>query len=504
MKHYLTSLLLILCLLPSCSRQAAQNETISSIDDLAGRTVTVLVGSVQDLYVTENCSNSKILRTESDTDTYTMVESGKVAAMVTSSLSWTVAQANFNNIVEVCGGMMPQPIAVAFNKDDTELRERFNKFLKEYMSCNDLDAINADWANPDTQRRMPDPDEVKDPAGTLRFAVSAIMIPFEYVKEGEIVGSEAEILARFAMSENKRWEFMDVAFSGLINCIQSGKADIGASIMSITPERQESIDFSDPWTMETSVLLVNRAYAGDMLQADADDNGKSFWQSIKDSVYKSLVKEDRYLMLLDGLKTTLIISLLAALLGTMLGILLCYCSMHRSKLLSKTSNVFIEFMRCMPQVVLLMIMFYVVFGNSDIDGIWVAVLAFSLCFAAYTSVIFRSAVQSIDIGQTEAALSMGFGKIKAFVNVILPQTVQRALPVYKGEFIGLIKATSIVGYIAVFDVTKAGDVIRSRTYEALFPLLLVTLLYFIIIWAMTAILKFIETRTQPKRKKFCK
>jgi len=99
---------------------------------------------------------------------------------------------------------------------------------------------------------------------------------------------------------------------------------------------------------------------------------------------------------------------------------------------------------------------------------------------------------------------MGFGKVKAFLNIILPQTVQRALPVYKGEFIGLVKATSIVGYIAVFDLTKAGDIIRSRTYEAFFPLILVTIIYFLVIWALTLFLKFIEAKTQPKRNKFFK
>lgn len=99
---------------------------------------------------------------------------------------------------------------------------------------------------------------------------------------------------------------------------------------------------------------------------------------------------------------------------------------------------------------------------------------------------------------------MGFGKVKAFVNVVLPQAVQRALPVFKGEFIGLVKATSIVGYIAVFDVTKAGDVIRSRTYDAFFPLIIVAILYFLVIWLLTALLKLVENKTQPKRKKFFK
>ena len=504
MKHSITYLSLLVCLFVSCAGPQTEREVIRSLDDLKGKTVAVLGGSVQDLYVSNTCTESRILRTEAASDTYAMIEKGKASAMMDSGISWDAAKKDFKNIFQVVGDIDPQPIGLGFNKSDTELRERFNLFLKKYLAENDMDAINDEWSDPDGKRQMPDPDDVVDPEGTLTFAVSAIIPPFNFIRNGEIVGSESELLARFAMSEGKRWEFMNVAFSGLINCIQSGKADIGASIMSITEERQKSIDFSIPWTMEPTVLLVNRKYAPEELLAAEDDKGETFWQSVKESFDKTLIKEDRYKMLLGGLDTTVLISLLAALFGTILGMLLCFGSMHRSKLLSKSSNFFIEFMRCMPQVVFLMIMFYVIFGKSDIDGIWVSVIAFSLCFAAYTSVIFRTAVQSIDKGQTEAALSMGFGKVKAFVNVVLPQAVQRALPVFKGEFIGLVKATSIVGYIAVFDVTKAGDVIRSRTYDAFFPLIIVTILYFLVIWLLTALLKLVENKTQPKRKKFFK
>lgn len=504
MKNLLLHLLPVLCLLLSCTGKTEDREVIRSMDDLDGKTVTVLSGSVQDLLVSDKCKGSNILRTETEADSYAMLKTGKACAMVTSGISWDIAKRNFNDILEVEGGINPQPIGIGFNKSRTELRERFDAFLTKYMAENDLKAIHDEWADPDSKRQMPSPDEVEHPDGTLKFAVSAITPPFEFIREGEIVGSEVEILARFAMSENKRWEFLNVAFSGFINCIQSGKADAGASIVCITPERQQSIDFSIPWTSEPSVLLVSKAYAPEELLTADESDSKTFWQSTKESFEKSLITEDRYKMLFDGLDTTVIIAILAALFGTLLGMILCYCSMHRNKVLARTTNFFIEFMRCMPQVVFLMIMFYIVFGKSDIDGIWVAIIAFSLCFGAYTSVIFRTAVQSIDKGQTEAGLSMGFSKIKTFINVILPQTVQRALPVYKGEFIGLVKATSIVGYIAVFDVTKAGDVIRSRTYEAFFPLIIVTILYFLVIWILTALLKFAEAKTQPTRKKFFK
>jgi len=496
------SVLILGMALYSCA-SSEEADIITSIDDLDGKTVSTLSGSVQDLLLTDKCPTSEILRSDSDTDVYMMVETGKAVATVTSEISWRMAKAGFKNLIQVGEGINPQPIGYIARKGNGDLLERFNAFLTDYISNNDMQAIIDEWSDIDGGRRMPDPSEVSGESGTIRFAVSAIIPPYNFIRNGKVCGAEAEILALFAKSENMKWEFIDVNFSGLITCVQSGKADMGASIMCITPERQQSVDFSIPWSVEQSILLVNSKYVPEELLSE-NDSEQSFWESTKESFEKSLIREERWKMLLKGLGSTLLISLLAAIFGTLLGILLCYTSMHRSKLLSKASNVYIEFMRCMPQVVFLMIMFYVVFAKSELSGIWVAIIAFALCFASYTSVIFRSTVQSIDKGQSEAAWSMGFGKVKAFWHVILPQVIQRALPIYKGEVIGLVKATSIVGYIAVFDLTKAGDIIRSRTYEAFFPLILVTIIYFLVIWILSSLLKGIESTTQPKRKKFFK
>jgi polar amino acid transport system substrate-binding protein len=123
-----------------------------------------------------------------------------------------------------------------------------------------------------------------------------------------------------------------------------------------------------------------------------------------------------------------------------------------------------------------MLVFYVVFASVDISPVLVAVLAFGMNFAAYVAEIFRTGIEGVDRGQTEAGMAMGFTKVATFTHIVLPQTIQRVLPVYKGEFISMVKMTSVVGYIAVQDLTKASDIIRSRTFDAFFPLILVALL----------------------------
>jgi polar amino acid transport system substrate-binding protein len=148
-----------------------------------------------------------------------------------------------------------------------------------------------------------------------------------------------------------------------------------------------------------------------------------------------------------------------------------------------------------------MLIFYVVFASIDISPVLVAIIAFGMNFAAYVSEIFRSGIEGIDKGQTESGIAMGFSQLKTFQYIILPQTVRRILPVYKGEFISLVKMTSIVGYIAVQDLTKASDIIRSRTFDAFFPLIMIAILYFVISWVLIESLDYLERIIDPKYKR---
>ena len=227
----------------------------------------------------------------------------------------------------------------------------------------------------------------------------------------------------------------------------------------------------------------------------------TFLQGITDSFYSNIIEEQRYILILDGLKVTIIISILATLFGTLLGSLVCYMRMSKNRLLQGVSGVYISILRGTPVLVVLMIIFYVVFASVDIDPVAVAIIAFGLNFAAYVSEMFRTGIESIDRGQTEAGIALGFTKVKTFIHIVMPQAVQRILPVYKGEMIALVKMTSIVGYIAVQDLTKAGDMIRSRTFDAFFPLIMVAVLYFLISWLLLVALGYAEKKTNPKLQK---
>ena len=223
-----------------------------------------------------------------------------------------------------------------------------------------------------------------------------------------------------------------------------------------------------------------------------------FLTSLADSFVNNLIAEDRYRMILDGLQVTLLITLCATILGTILGGLVCWMRMSRHQWLQKVAKVYIEIMRGTPVLVLLMIMYYVVMAPLDATGIVVAIVTFGMNTSAYIGEMLRTAIQGIDRGQTEAGLALGYTQGQTFFRIVLPQVIKAVMPVYQGEVVSLLKGTSVVGFIAVTDLTRASDLIRSRTFEAFFPLIVTAIIYFIIAWLIGLLLTSLVKRQNVK------
>ena len=220
--------------------------------------------------------------------------------------------------------------------------------------------------------------------------------------------------------------------------------------------------------------------------------------SFAESFTNNLIAEDRYRMILDGLQVTLLITLCAILLGTLLGGVVCWMRMSRRKWLQRTAQVYIDIMRGTPVLVVLMLMYYVIMAPLDASGIVVAIVTFGMNTAAYIGEMLRSAIQGIDRGQTEAGLALGYTPRQTFLRIVLPQVVKSVMPVYQGEVVSLLKGTSIVGYIAVTDMTRASDLIRSRTFEAFFPLIVTAIIYFTVAWLIGLLLTSLVQRRRGK------
>ena len=216
-----------------------------------------------------------------------------------------------------------------------------------------------------------------------------------------------------------------------------------------------------------------------------------------DSFRQNLIAEGRWRLILNGLLCTVVISVLATVLGTLIGALTCRMRMSRHSLPEAVAATYISIVRGTPVLVLLMLTYYVVFASVNIHPVIVAVIAFGLNFGAYVAEIFRTGIEGVDRGQAEAGTALGFSRVQVFLHIILPQAARRILPVYRGEFISMFKATSVVGYIGVEDLTKASDIIRSRTFDAFFPLIMVAVIYFGATWVLGLALDHLERRTDP-------
>jgi His/Glu/Gln/Arg/opine family amino acid ABC transporter permease subunit len=225
----------------------------------------------------------------------------------------------------------------------------------------------------------------------------------------------------------------------------------------------------------------------------------NLWQSFVTQFTMTFITEQRYLLFWNGLKTTLLITFSAALLGIVLGFLIAYVRttydrIGKLKFLNAICRVYLTVIRGTPTMIQLLIMYFVIFGSVKIGKVPVAILAFGINSGAYVAEIFRSGIMSIPYGQMEAARSLGLNYTQATWKVILPQAVKNVLPALGNEMIVLLKETSISGYIALQDLTKAGDIVRSRTYSPFFPYISVAAIYLVLVMFLQHLLNKMEAR----------
>ena len=235
---------------------------------------------------------------------------------------------------------------------------------------------------------------------------------------------------------------------------------------------------------------------------------QAWFESLKADFILNFVQANRWKYLWDGLGRTLLITLLAGVMGTIIGVIIAMIRSTYDKTKEGARNtigrkifgffdwfcrLYLTVLRGTPVVVQLMIIYFVIFASSD-NGTLVAALAFGLNSGAYVAEIVRGGIMSIDPGQFEAGRSLGFNYIQTMRIVIIPQTVKNVLPSLANEFIALLKETSVAGYVAVADLTKGGDIIRSRTYSPFMPLIAVALIYLALVMFFTYLVGLLERR----------
>lgn len=217
-------------------------------------------------------------------------------------------------------------------------------------------------------------------------------------------------------------------------------------------------------------------------------------EEFKQQFYLNFIEDSRWKYITNGLGTTFIVTIFAILLGVALGFIIALIRSTADK--SKSKNVVLKLLdgicklyltviRGTPAMIQLLIIYYIIFGSSDVSKQFVAILSFGINSAAYVAEIFRSGIMSIDQGQFEAGRSLGFGYGQTMWYIIAPQAFKNVLPALANEFITLLKETSICGYIALTDITHGANIIRSQTYSPILPLLAAAAIYLVIVSLLT-------------------
>lgn len=479
---------------------------------LDGKRIGIQTGTSYTQMVEEKLPNAHISYYNSYTDLLTALTGDKIDAFTTDEPVIRFIMNEDPAVSYIPEIMDPFDFAYVFAKTPhgEKLREQFNEFLASIKQDGTIQKSEDVWFGTDESKKtLPDYASFPAPNGKLHMATQSVNPPFAYIENGQVTGYEIDIAVHFCEAYGYGLVVDDMNFDSILPAVQSGKCDFGGATIAITKERAESVLFSDP-NYSGGVVFAVRASNSDSTGNNAGQSGTGystttqpadFFASIKSSFEKTFIRENRWKLIVEGIRNTLIITLLAVIFGTILGFLLYMICRNGNPVVNFLTEKILWLVQGMPGVVLLMILFYVVFGSVAIDGILVAVIGFTLTFGASVFGLLKMGVGAVDKGQYEASYALGYSNIRTFFRIILPQAIPHVTSAYNGEIVSLLKATAIVGYIAVQDLTKMGDIIRSRTYEAFFPLIAVTIIYFCLELLLGAFIRRLQIQMDPKKRK---
>ncbi len=477
-----------------------REETVEEVDaakmDLNSpmATISVEAGSMMETAARVSYPDAKYIYVNSVSDGLLSVTSGSANAYAIDKYSYeSTINADETHVTMHEDGVLPEKGQVAVGISPVtqieDAKELIDAFLAEIEQDGTLEDIRNRWSV-EFDYTMPEIEEPEDPAFTIHVGTTGLAEPYSFYVGDELAGTDIELIKRFAAWCNAAVEIETYDWSGLIPACASGKVDYVISDLNETEERAEMVDFSDPYKVVETVMVVADGTA-------AEEESQNFFENIAESFEKTFIRENRWKLILDGLLVTLQIAVLAGIFGTILGFGICLLLRMKNRFLSGIAGLFCRLISGIPAVVLLMVIYFVIFASSDISPVAVGVLTFSIMFSTSVAQLLNVGIDAIDAGQSEAALALGFGKAETFLRVVMPQALRHVLPVYRGEFVSMLKLTSVVGYISIQDLTKAADIIRSRTYEAFFPLIVTAVIYLLIAVLINFVVGRIEITIDP-------
>ncbi len=486
----ITLLLLISMLLPGSAR-SEEEHFFTSIEEFYAPHIRlgVQTGSSYDVFCREEFPLCDISYFTSFPDMILQVKNGSLDGFTVSEVTARELIGSVDGITYLPEQLDELDVCMALAKNDTglKLQAQLNEFFSRAKDDGTLKAVTEAWLTNDTEHQVTDYQTLESVNGTIRLGTESVYAPYDFIRDGSIVGIDIDLLIRFCRETGYGLEVTDMSFDALIPSLGT-RSDLVANGITYSDERAKKVLFTVPYSVEKTVMVVR-----------CPIEKTDFFTSLKESFVSTFIRENRWQLLAQGLWTTLRISLLSGIFGTLLGFGICILRRRKNKICTAVTTGYIRLLQGTPIVVLLLILYYVIFTDPAVSGLTVAVAAFTMNFAAYVSEMMRTGIEAVPAGQMEAALAMGYTRKAAFFRIVMPQAALHFLPVYKGEVVSLLKSTSVVGYITVQDLTKMSDIIRSRTYDALFPLITTAVIYFAAAALLGHLVSRIEIRLKPDR-----
>ena len=464
-----------------------------SLDDLKapGTRIAGLTGSELVDFPSRIYPDSVIQNYNSFADTFLAIENEKADAAATYLSFLDMINENYDDLA-----VIPTPLVTVMcgfgtqkNAAGDAIKAEFNSFLLQLKESGEYQILNEKWNS-----MQPDDDaelhySFTGEKGSLRICTPAGWFPMTYFSGEHLTGKFVELASMFCAQQGYTPIFECVDYSAEVAGLNSGTYDLMADSLYITEERLEKINITEPVTDDIIYIAVKTApYTASGSKASL------FVQRIVKGFKTNFIRENRWKMLLNGLKVTILLALLSGIFGTVLGSIICFMRMSKRTFPAAFARLYIKLIQGVPILVMLMVLYYIVFNNTGISAFAVCVLGFSLDFAAYASEIFRNGIEAVPAGQSRAAKALGFTPVQGFIKVVLPQALRHIVPVYSGQLVSMVKLTSVAGYISVLDMTKVSDIIRSRTLDAFFPLITTAVVYFLLSALLIRLMRLLSSR----------
>lgn len=483
---------LLLCTVFSLCGCSDDEEQIESMSQLNGKTIVAVSGTVNSVPVKQrsDLADAEIRYVPDKVTAVPMVLGGKADAMVVDNIFALSMVRKYDGLVILNEMLDSEKYGIAF-ENGNGMRDSFSKVIKTLKRDGTMSAMIQKWTGDDAEAKTVREQTWAGANGTLTCCVAPDNEPVCYKNDaGELLGLDIDLVLTIAEKLDLHIEFTETEFEDVLPTLVAGQADLAASGISVTQERDELVDFTEGYLEAGTVLIVRNTEA----------SGEGALLSLKNDFHRVFVENDRWAALLKGLGITIALSVTTTATGLIFGTVAYLRDYSGSKAAKKIFSALYRIVELLPSSTYLIIIFYLLFSGKSGSGFWAAFVAFTISFGLVVYDELKTVIGAINQSQVEAAYAMGYGKFQALRKILMPQALPQFLVKMQTDIVGHIRMTALVEFIAVQDLQAVSDMIRAETNEPLLTVILPALVYAVLAAAASNLIGHIRINLDPAAK----